>query len=120
MINPCHDIYHVPAAAAAKNVDACKHYPCMNNENSAAVCKDKGGDAPDSPDGRTCSCVTPNHTYQDDLLGCLGMLQQQVQQHGKQQVQQHGKQQGQQQKEVARRITCITPKQQQLTDSQQL
>lgn len=56
----------------AENLEACKHYPCMSNDYSAAVCKDKAGDAPNSPEGRTCSCVTPNHVYQGDLLGCVG------------------------------------------------
>jgi hypothetical protein len=46
----------------------------MSNDYSEAVCKDKAGDAPNSPEGRTCSCVTPNHIYQGDLLGCIGEL----------------------------------------------
>lgn len=51
---------------------ACRLYPCTDNENSLAVCKEDGDGDAESPEGRTCTCVTAHHKYQDDLLGCLG------------------------------------------------
>jgi len=58
-------------AVTLAEVQPCKTYPCTDNDDSATLCAARS-DAPDSINGRVCSCLTPGFSYRDDLLGCVG------------------------------------------------
>lgn len=59
------------SAVTLAEVQPCKTYPCTDNDESATLCAARS-DAPDSVNGRVCSCLTPGFSYRDDLLGCVG------------------------------------------------